>query len=168
MWCLQILSASLSDDYPEGRVLSQCPLSPTNLFPTGGHVTKPHLLTNRPANHQFKLHDHQDHTNRNNFVESALPSALLSLELQNSILYLSPSLLSQEYQNDQVSSIILQLMRVHLLFQLPFVMNRFLGFNVIRFKICSKRFILITDNYPAASGSSPSGFFFLNNLRLNS
>ena len=76
VWCLQILCASLSDDYPEGRVLSQCPLSLTNLLPTGGHVTKPNSVTNGPANHQFKLHDHQDHTNRNSFVESTLPSTL--------------------------------------------------------------------------------------------
>ena len=45
-WCLEILCASLSDDYPDGRVLSQCPLSLTNLPPTGGHVTKLHLGSN--------------------------------------------------------------------------------------------------------------------------
>ena len=78
VWCLQILCASLSDDYPEGRVLSQSLLSPTNLLPTGGLVTKPNSVTNGPANHQFKLHNHQNHTNRNSFVESTLESTFKS------------------------------------------------------------------------------------------
>ena len=39
-WCLNILGSSAFDDFPDGRVLSQCSLSLTDLVPSGGHVTK--------------------------------------------------------------------------------------------------------------------------------